>query len=99
MGVGSHLTVFKTLKIWAPFGLSTLLSVAGYKWGYAVPGWLAWLTCVAVISLFCGVWAVQHTGIRFWSIAVVVVGLAIGQWWLIEFVIVIVSGKIRGFAP
>jgi len=36
---------------------------------------------------------------KLWSIAVVVVGLAIGQWWLIKFSIVIVGWKLNGFAP
>jgi len=75
--------VSKHLKIWDPFWLSAVLSIAGYRWGYALPGWLAWLTFLAVISPLCGVGAIRHTGIKFWSVAVVVVGLAIGQWWLI----------------
>jgi hypothetical protein len=93
------LDVAKDIKIWAPFALATLLSIAGYKWGYALPGWFAWLTCLAVISLFCGVWAVQHTGIKFWSVAIVVIGLAIGQWWLIESAFAMAAWTINGFAP
>jgi hypothetical protein len=89
----------KHLKIWAPFALATLLTVLTYKRGYALPGWFIWLTCLAVASLLFGILAIRHTGAKVWSVAVVVVGLTIGQWWLIQFCIVMVGWKLNGFAP
>jgi hypothetical protein len=89
----------KNLKIWFPFALSTILTLLTYRWGYSLPGLLAWLTCLAVVSLWFGILAIRHAGVKFWSIAIVIVGLAIGQWWLIESALVILSMKLNGFAP
>jgi hypothetical protein len=91
--------VAKYVKIWGPFVISTVLTASIYKWGYALPGWFTWLTCLAVVSLLFGILAIRHAGMKFWSIAVVVVGLAIGQWWLLELALVMIGWKLRGFAP
>jgi len=76
-----------------------LATISTDKWGYALHWWFTLLTCLAVISLLFRVLAIRYTGMKLWSIAVVVVGLAIGQWWLIKFSIVIVGWKLNGFAP
>ena len=89
----------KNLKLWAPFAITSLMTVLTYKCGYAIPGWVTLLTCLAFLSLFFGILVIRHTELKFWSIATVIGGLVIGQWWLIQYVIVIAFMKCRGFAP
>ncbi len=87
----------KSLKIWVPFALSTVLTTLTYKWGYSLPSSFAWLTLMAAVSLCFGILAIRNSGMKWWSIAIVIVGLAIGQWWLIESAFVVVSMKLNGF--
>lgn len=60
---------------------------------------LALLILLLAIELLLGAAALRGSERRIWAAAAFLVGLAIGNWWLIEFLLVGVIWRTRGFAP
>jgi uncharacterized membrane protein len=87
------------IGIWVGFVLVSLVSLVVYKTAWSVSFYWLLLSCLAVIAVVMGLVALRQTGVRPWSLVAVVGGLVVGQWWLIQWLLVVAFGKWRGFAP
>jgi hypothetical protein len=89
------------LLLWAPFALTSLLSLLIQVW----PDWAFGyptrpvLTYLALANFMLGARIVIHTGLRRLTVLLVVVGLLVGQWWIVVDFIYIIGWRIVGFAP
>jgi hypothetical protein len=57
------------------------------------------LSALGIVGLLSGIGILAATGRTRRSIVLVVLGLLIGQWWLMEILIVQAIWSIKGFAP
>jgi len=57
------------------------------------------LSALGITSLLLGITILATTGRTRRSIVLIVLGLAIGQWWLIEASVMMAFWSIKGFAP
>lgn len=89
----------KQAVVWVAFWLSAVLTWIVYS-ALWMKGWyyLA-LSALGIISLFLGIGILATKGRTRRSIILIVLGLVIGQWWLIEMLIAQAIWSIRGFAP
>jgi len=85
--------------IWGPFAASSLLTLLVYgtlwseKWYWV---------CLSILGIICCVLAVRiliMTGLRAWPVVGIFFGLLIGQWWLVELIVVQILWYMGGFAP
>jgi hypothetical protein len=84
---------------WVGFILVSVASLVAYKTAWGASFYWLLLGCLAVSAVVMGLVILRQTGVKPWSLAVVVGGLLIGQWWLIKFLLIVAFGKLRGFAP
>jgi len=87
------------VALWAAFWLFSFLT-----WLIDVSLWMMdWRSTLrftfAIISFILAVGLLVNKERSRRSIALVVVGLVVGQWWLIQLVAVYIIWTIRGFAP
>jgi hypothetical protein len=82
---------------WIAFLLVTIITPTVYKTAYAMPGYFAVLVSLAVIATVLGVVTLRVSGVHVWSIVAVLIGLVIGQWWLIKSILVLASMMRPGF--
>jgi hypothetical protein len=85
--------------IWIGFVLVSLASLVAYKIAWSTPFYWLLLSSLAIIAVVLGLVALRQTGVRSWSLVAVVGGLVVGQWWFIQWLLIVVFGKLRGFAP
>ncbi len=79
--------------------MASLASLVVYKTAWAASFYWPLLSCLAVASVVMGLVVLRQTGVNLWSLAAVVGGLLVGQWWLIQWLLIVAFGKWRGFAP
>lgn len=60
---------------------------------------LAFLILLLAMELLVGIAAFRASKQRIWATAAFLVGLSVGNWWLIEFLLVGLIWRTRGFAP
>jgi hypothetical protein len=84
---------------WAGFIVVSLGSLVAYKTAWGASFYWLLLSCLAVAAVVLGLVVLRQTGVKLWSLVVVVGGLLIGQWWLIQLLLIVAFGKLRGFAP
>ena len=60
---------------------------------------LAFLILLLAMELLIGIAALRASKQKIWAATAFLVGLAIGNWWLIEFLLVGLIWRTRGFAP
>ena len=84
---------------WAVFVLLSLASLVAYKTAWATSFYLPLLTCLAVAALVMGFVVLRQTGMKLWSLVAVAGGLLVGQWGVIQWLLVVAFGKFGGFAP
>jgi hypothetical protein len=77
----------------------SLASVVVYRTAWGVSFYWPLLSCLAVAAAALGLVILRQTGVKPWSFLAVVGGLVIGQWWLVQWLLVVAFGKCRGFAP
>lgn len=89
----------KQKVMWVAFWLIAVLTWIVYS-SLWMKGWyyLA-LSMLGIISLFLAIGILITKGRTYRSITLIVLGLVIGQWWIIETLAMIAFGKIKGFAP
>jgi hypothetical protein len=89
----------KQIIMWVAFWLFAVLTWVVYS-GLWMKGWyyLA-LSALGIISLFLAIGILATKGRTCRSIILIVLGLVIGQWWLIESLAMMALWGIRGFAP
>ena len=84
---------------WVGFGLVSLASLVVYKTAWSVSFYWLLLSCLAVAAVVMGLIVLRQTGVKPWSLAAVIGGLVVGQWWFIQWLLIVAFGKLRGFAP
>ena len=87
------------MKAWVAYIVVSIASFIAYRIAWGVSFYWVLLTCLAVIAAVLGFIALRLTGVKRWSLATVILGFVIGQWWLIQFLLIVAFGKSRGFAP
>jgi hypothetical protein len=87
------------IETWVGFGLVSLASLVAYKTAWAASFYWLLLSCLAVVAVVMGLVVLRQTGVRPWPLVAVVGGLVVGQWWLIQWLLIVAFGKLRGFAP
>jgi hypothetical protein len=90
---------YPTGVAWGAFGASAVATLLTYHFGYALPGWFLWLILEAILSIALGIWVLRLARYRRVAVVLVVLGLLIGQWWLLMSLITLTLWKINGFAP
>ena len=89
----------KELLIWVPFVVASVATVVAHNTLWATDWYRGYLAAFGVLCCVLGVVVLAKTGTRRWSIAGVIVGLLIGQWWLIQILILAISWRVAGFSP
>jgi uncharacterized membrane protein YqgA involved in biofilm formation len=89
----------RQISLWVPFVITSLLTVFVYTTLWAIRQYWVLLSLFGFLSAIFAVRILVHTGLRPWPIVWVVLGLVIGQWWLIEFGAAMLFWSIGGFAP
>lgn len=57
------------------------------------------LSILGLVSCCFGIWLVVINRFAWRTILIVVIGLVMGQWWLIETIVTLSLWKFRGMAP
>ena len=81
------------------FGATTLLTVWVYGNAWHIDGYFRLLSALAVLSGILAIVVVGTTGLRWKTVLAVALGLLIGQWWLIQFVVTQLMWGLAGFSP
>jgi hypothetical protein len=84
---------------WVGFILVSLASLVAYRTAWDVSFYWPLLYCLAVAAAVMAIVVLRQTGMKLWSLAAVVVGLLVGQWGLLQLLLVVAFWKWRGFAP
>lgn len=90
------------VSLWLPFGIISLLSLICTRvyWAWALIGHnYSPLIAMGIIAAALGIRILFYTGLRLWPTIGVIIGLIIGQSWLIEFIGAIFFWRFQGFAP
>lgn len=84
---------------WALFACASVLTWVAYKTLWAAEWYLAWLSLLGVLNAGLAIGVLKQTGLKFLPMTGVIVGLLLGQWWLVQFVILQIFWRVGGFAP
>lgn len=84
---------------WAPFVLTSVATLVVQATLWASPSYQIILGALAVASIIFGIKALWETGREIWAVLLVLAGLLIGQWWLVEAAAAQLVWAWRGFAP
>ena len=90
----------KNLLVWVSFGAAVTLSLTVDRtlWWAGQTYWIL-LSVLAILNGILAFGVLARTGLKTLPIIGVVLGLLIGQWWLIESFATTALWSIRGFAP
>jgi hypothetical protein len=83
----------------ALFVLASVLTLFMYATASHLKNYWLWLCSLGIASGVLGMAVLSLSGWRWKPMLLVTVGLIVGQWWLIEFMIVQVMWHAAGFAP
>lgn len=87
------------VTLWAPFACACLLTFVAYKTLWATQWYWTFLSLLGVLSCLLAFRVLKKTGLKWWSIASVTIGLLMGQWWFVERLILRIFWQLNGFAP
>lgn len=85
--------------VWAGFVLVSVLTWLTYFNLSMLHSYRLMLIFLAVINLFLGVWILFAERFALRAVVFVVIGLVVGQWWLILWSIVFLIWGVKDFAP
>lgn len=91
--------VCRATLAWVGFALASALSWAAYYWLSATPSYSSILISLAMVNFLLGLWIIYLENRAPRAIIAVIVGLVVGQWWMILWSIVFLVWHTRGFAP
>lgn len=86
-------------SLWAPFAIASMITLLLYATAWAMPRYWIVLSFLAISSAIFAVRILARTGVRPWPVVWIVLGLIVGQWWIIELISMELLWRIRGFAP
>lgn len=84
---------------WALFTFASLLAWGAYKTLWRTEWYVAWLSLLGLLNACLAISVVRRTGLKFLPMTGVIAGLLLGQWWLVQLVIVQFFWRLGGFAP
>ncbi|VWX55468.1 conserved membrane hypothetical protein [Burkholderiales bacterium 8X] len=87
------------LSLWAWFVAASLATVAATHTLWAFAWYRGYLTALAIVSLLLAVLVIRKTGIRPWPVAGIAIGLGVGQWWLLQSMLLALVWRSNGFGP
>ena len=87
------------IALWTSFALVALLTWVVYLYLTMLHFFFPMLCGLAIINLLLGLWLLIETRFTWRTVLLVVLGLIIGQWWLILWSVVFLIWSIGGFAP
>ena len=93
------MTARAAFQAWAPFAATVCITLLVRMTMWSSSYYYVMLSSCAILSLVLGMYALWRVGIKPWSVALVVVGLIVGQWWFFEMALMFAFWKWRGFAP
>ena len=75
------------------------MTFLAYNSLWAIDSYWVLLSILGILSSFFAVRVIWYEGLRIRQLALVIAGMILGQWWLIEIIVVRILWTIRGFAP
>jgi hypothetical protein len=91
------LTAF--LVIWAPFIAASITTIVASHTLWATEWYRGYLAALGVLCCLLGARVLAKTGVRRGPLAGVSFGLLVGQWWLVQALILAFFWHSNGFAP
>jgi len=77
----------------------SIASLVTAKIAWATSFYWVILISLAIAALVIAFFVMRKARFKFWSVVGVIVCLVIGQWWLVQLILIIGFAKWRGFAP
>jgi hypothetical protein len=87
------------VRLWAPFTCASLLTFVAYKTLWATQWYWVFLSLLGLLNCGLSALVLRKTGLKYWPILGVAVGLLLGQWWLVQMLILGLFFCVGGFAP
>ena len=92
--------IFRSMvMVWALFASASLLTFCAYKTLWDTEWYRVFLSFLGILSGGLGVILLRQTGLKLLPLAGVAIGLLVGQWWLVQALVLQLSWRIGGFAP
>ena len=85
--------------IWALFAATSLATIMAKQTLWATAWYRGYLIALGIVCLILAATILMRTGIKLWPVAGVVIGLFIGQWWIIQTLLLALAWRNTGFAP
>jgi len=79
--------------------LTSVLTPIVYKTSFALSAYWILLSCLGVAATIFAYMCLRNTGLKLWSLAAVVGGLAIGQCCFVQFFLALTLWQLKAFAP
>ena len=89
----------KRVALWSTFTIASLMTIVASKTAWALSYHFVLLSNMGIVALISGALIIAQDRTKIWTWLLVLIGLAIGQWWFLLMAIVMIGWKIRGFAP
>jgi hypothetical protein len=91
----------RTIRVaaWASFWLSVAAAWVLGEYGWALESWMTAQIAAGAATATLAIWALANAEYRRGAIAIAIVGIAIGNWRLVEGAAMITFWSTRGFAP
>lgn len=87
------------ISIWVLFAVTTLLAVFVYTTLWWASSYFIWLSILAMTNVVLAIMILTKTGWHLGTLITLVVGILIGQRWIVESIAAQLIWSIRGFAP
>jgi hypothetical protein len=87
------------LKLWMPFVCASGLSILVSRALWNTSSYYMYLGVLGVVSVVLAARILFQAGTKVWPVAGVVAGLLLGQWWLVQAVLLRAFFRLSGFAP
>ena len=81
------------------FVVASMLTFLAYKVLWATEWYWGYLSVLGIISATLAIRFLIQKGLKLWPVVGVILGLMIGQWWLVEALILQVTWSLNGFVP
>jgi prepilin signal peptidase PulO-like enzyme (type II secretory pathway) len=89
----------RALSVWLPFVAASTLTLLVYLTLWPMKWYWVVLSALAFLCVFLAATILVRKGVTRASVLGIVIGLLIGQWWLVEYLVSQLLWRFRGFAP
>lgn len=84
---------------YVPFAFASVFTGLAYATLWATEGYWLYLSLLGALSAVFATMILRQTGLKLLPTLLVAVGLLVGQWWLVQILILRLSWNFSGFAP